>query len=247
MEQRSAAWHEMRKKFKLKLQGSHRIVDLIGLKTGHLIVLCFAYQKNKKSYWNCRCDCGNEKIICGLSLTRGLTKSCGCLTDSGSELFKNRAKERLISKIKISRSGCWEWQGGLTGDGYGQFRLHGLKIQRAHRASWRLHCGEIPENKLVLHKCDNKICVNPDHLYVGTTQENTRDAIERGLMDSGPNPKKAQIGERNCKAKLSEQEVKNIRKIHNFPNISVLKTARKYCVNESTIRNILKRKTWNHI
>lgn len=224
-----------------------RIIDLVGLRSGSLIVLSFSCQKKSKSYWNCKCDCGNQKVIVGESLTRKLTTSCGCLYISGSKIFMDRAKKRFFSKIKESSKECWEWQWNLTGDGYGSMSLPGLKIQRAHRASWLFHYGNLPSDKLVLHTCDNKICVNPAHLYLGTTQDNTRDAIERGHFPRGPNLKKGQPGERNCKAKLTEKQVNKIRKYHESWNMSNTAIAKKYKVNRSTIINLLKRKTWIHI
>ncbi len=76
-------------------------------------------------------------------------------------------------------SGCWGWKGCIPPSvGYGQFRHEG-KLERAHRASWILINGEIPKDKQVLHTCDNRICSNPEHLYLGTSADNNRDILER--------------------------------------------------------------------
>jgi hypothetical protein len=72
--------------------------------------------------------------------------------------------------------GCWEWMGFIRPSGYGQ--VHQNKL--AHRVSWELHNGPIPNGVLVLHKCDNKSCVNPDHLFLGSHRDNTQDMMSKG-------------------------------------------------------------------
>jgi len=74
---------------------------------------------------------------------------------------------------------CWEWLATKNSNGYGQFGVEGRKIL-AHRASWELFFGEIPKGKLILHKCNNKSCVNPYHLYIGDYRDNMVDAIKAG-------------------------------------------------------------------
>jgi hypothetical protein len=91
----------------------------------------------------------------------------------------------------VDKSGdCWEWQASVNLDGYGRFCLKGKRI-RAHRLSWVLANGEIPEGMCVLHKCDNPPCVSPDHLFLGTRADNVRDMVQKGRCRSGTcNPKK---------------------------------------------------------
>lgn len=93
--------------------------------------------------------------------------------------------ERFIEKAIIASSGCWEWQ-AATHDGYGMFGMSRVQMIGAHRASWILHHGFIPKGKHVLHKCDNKPCVNPDHLELGTHRKNMKDAWKRGLVVMAP-------------------------------------------------------------
>ena len=87
-------------------------------------------------------------------------------------------KDRFNQYVKIVGS-CYEWQSTIKRDGYGQFWMNGKSV-RAHRAAYELLVGDIPEGKMVLHKCDNRKCVNPDHLYIGTAKDNVRDMHERG-------------------------------------------------------------------
>src|SRR3990172_3550774 len=98
--------------------------------------------------------------------------------------------ERFNEKYLVLASGCWEWTGCrdgqpryLTDDPrgrYGRFALDGVHMMSAHRASYLLFVGEIPHDHEVCHTCDHEPCVNPQHLFPGTTQDNTDDKIAKG-------------------------------------------------------------------
>lgn len=86
----------------------------------------------------------------------------------------------FVEKIdKRSHSECWKWLGGKSKYGYGIFHILRKPI-RAHRLAWELFFGPIPEGKLVLHKCRNRDCVNPYHLYLGSQSDNMKDAVRDG-------------------------------------------------------------------
>jgi hypothetical protein len=101
--------------------------------------------------------------------------------------------------IPEPNSGCWLWTGALFGSGYGAF-----KRQHAHRFSWEMHYGPIPEGLLACHKCDVRCCVNPEHLFIGTYSDNANDMVRKGRG----NPAR---GERARTARLTEEQVEAIR------------------------------------
>ena len=96
-------------------------------------------------------------------------------------------EDRFWEKVnKNTESGCWEWTSALVRGGYGGFATHfpseGRKNNRAHRFAWTLVNGQIPDGLWVLHKCDNRICVNPDHLFLGDSKDNMLDCAAKGRV-----------------------------------------------------------------
>jgi len=86
--------------------------------------------------------------------------------------------QRFLSKVLMQDDGCHEWQSTLHRDGYGKFWLDGQQVQ-AHRMAYLIHHGDIPVGAWVLHHCDNRKCVNPEHLYLGNAKQNSQDRTQR--------------------------------------------------------------------
>lgn len=93
--------------------------------------------------------------------------------------------DRFYEKIYFSPDGCWYWAAAWTAKtGYGKFTICGDDVD-SHRASYIIHKGKIPKGMVIMHTCDNKLCVNPDHLVMGTQADNIRDAVSKGRNPKG--------------------------------------------------------------
>jgi hypothetical protein len=111
---------------------------------------------------------------------------------------------RFLNKINKTPD-CWLWTGYINDSGYGCFGVKHRNIERSHRVAYELWKGPIPEGYLIRHTCDNRKCVNPDHLIIGTNQDNANDRVERGRSRGGNLQ-----GENHGMAKINEDDVKEI-------------------------------------
>ena len=161
---------------------------------------------------------------------------------------------RFWTKISApNERGCMEWiPSDLTRGGYGRFPLCGTR-PTSHRIVWLLKRGKIPGDLGVLHTCDNPRCCNIEHLFIGTTLENTRDMVSKGRQSKGDkHPFRIHgaahmIGSKSHKAKLTEEKVIEIRARYKSENTTCAKLAAEYGVHESAVTQLIKRVTWRHI
>ena len=144
--------------------------------------------------------------------------------------------ERFESKfIPEPNSGCWLWLGSYTATGYGLFFFPPRNMVSAHTAAWELYKGS-RNNMHVLHSCDIRCCVNPDHLRLGTHQDNMRERDEKGRQYD-------RNGARNGRAKLTEIDVLAIRADARWQRF----VAADYNISVSAVQNIRRGLTWKHI
>ncbi len=129
-----------------------------------------------------RCECGQEKVVWRCSLATGATTSCGCWQKEVARAMNSKTlKEKLLDRIDVcGEDECWPWLGGLDDKGYGLIGSAPNGEVRSHRAAWVHFNGPIPEGRNVLHRCDNRPCCNPRHLFIGTQMDNIDDMIAKG-------------------------------------------------------------------
>lgn len=200
-------------------------------------------------------------------------------TDDVTRFFAKIDRNGPVVRPELTN--CWIWTAGKDWDGYGAIKIKRKQI-RAHRLMMSICCGEIPAGLMVLHHCDNPSCVRPEHLFLGTSLDNSRDCVSKGRQVSGDahhyrkNPELRPIGDRNgsrtCpesrprgdshfarkhpeklargsrqgSAKLTEQDVMDIREAWaNGANQKRL--AEKYGIDKQNVWGIIHRKSWKHV
>jgi hypothetical protein len=160
-------------------------------------------------------------------------------------MIKDSLVWRFWIKFKRPKDGCWEWLASKDECGYGMIKRGGYgraghSVMRAHILSWVLYNGPIPSGLCVLHKCDNPKCVNPEHLFLGTKADNNHDRDKKGRHI-------AFHGVEHPMHKLTNIDVKNIRKSYSKQKRNGVTIAKQYNINSSTLYGIVNYKIWKHI
>lgn len=201
---------------------------------------CFqAFQRIEKVIKNCE-YCDKEFEPKDSSYVKKL-KSKYCSRVCKETVQTIPVEERFLKYVEKQENGCWVWTGKTKDkNGYGCI-THNKKQIKAHRLSYQMaNPGKIAEleKSCVLHRCDNPPCVNPSHLFLGTTRENTLDMLKKGRQARG---------EHQGLAKLNEDKVREIRQLAVKTRQSYKKLADKFGVNYSSILRAAKQETWKHI
>ena len=162
-------------------------------------------------------------------------------------MTKEVYRKRLLSRYQISTdikpgvdTGCWEYTRCVGPNGYGFMAAFGVTWP-VHRLAYNLLVGDVGD-KNVLHRCDNRKCFNPDHLFLGTQSENIRDMFQKGR-----NANVERKGEHNPRARLTEIDVLSIREMYASGKHLQRELAKMFSISPTMISYIVLRKTWKHI
>jgi hypothetical protein len=140
-------------------------------------------------------------------------------------------RDNIMSHVNVTESGCWEWKHNKNGYGYGRIRQgNGKLVMQAHRYVWTILQGAIPAGMVVCHRCDNRPCVNPSHLFIGTQHDNNVDAAQK---------------RRFRLHKLTDEKVAVIR-VRLAAGETCAAIARDFDVSEGMVRHIKKGRAWHH-
>lgn len=152
--------------------------------------------------------------------------------------MKTEDVKRFWDKVAIGgENECWAWTAGLRGKGYGSFWLDG-KTRKTNRVAYKLANGPIPEGLHVLHTCDNCLCVNPDHLWLGTHADNMDDRQARDRQAKGES-----VGT----SKLTREQVVEIRERYSAGGATQAALGEEYGVSSSLVGRVVRRECWGHV
>ncbi len=186
-------------------------------------------KESKGAITSCCIQCGCEFSARQYRIKQG-QRFCTSKCVNAYKTASTTPIERFWNMVEKTND-CWNWIGSVINNGYGQFNTKG-----SHRYSYELHFGKIPKGIFVCHTCDNRACVNPTHLFLGTQDENIKDAKAKGRMAKGS---------LQGISKLLENDIVEIRKLFNTK--SQRQIAKLFNVSPATICNIFKNKIWKHV
>lgn len=190
-------------------------------------------------YGYCQCGCGQKTTVSAYTDRHSdMIKGVPRKFVSGHNRRRYRSLEDLFYKniTPGQPDECWIWPMSTDEKGYGRVRL-GTKEYSAHRLSYEVHNGPIPNGLFVCHKCDNSICVNPHHLFLGTPKDNSADMVKKDRQAKG---------ERINKGKFVEADIIEIRRLAG-QGVQSKDIAALFGMDTSTVSEIINRKTWRHI
>lgn len=206
------------------------------------------------------CHCGKEFIAVLEYVKFGKRKSCGCLKKNNSFTPMPEYDDTVIktfwsrAELTANPDKCWNWTNGKDRDGYGSFNI-GYDNLRAHRFAYYLHNKVDPKELQVCHTCDNPSCVNPNHLFLGTTQDNTKDRDLKGRHNpargdkqgSRTKPETRPRGKDHWNYKYTEAIVKEIFEMYESGGYKMREIAEKIGCRKQTISNLYRQDRWQYL
>jgi predicted DNA-binding protein (UPF0251 family) len=158
--------------------------------------------------------------------------------------------KRFWSKV-TKGDGCWKWTGAMS-NGYGSFAIQ-RRSRGAHRLSWEMKFGRIPDGLYVCHRCDNPPCVRPDHLFLGTAKDNNVDMVKKRRNGPVTRPDRFRcksiirpVGEQQGASKLTDEAVRQIRLLSDA-GYQQKEIALRFGVHPSAVSKVLRHETWRHV
>lgn len=203
---------------------------------------------------NCTClSCGNRFYQYPSRILRGggkyCSRTCQAARTPEQRFWQRVNQDGPVPSHRPELGPCWQWT-GATSSGYGIIHPACRVELWAHHVSYEIHSGKIPEGLYVLHHCDNRRCVNPAHLFLGTLADNNADRDRKGRQAKGNRAGfrvQPPSGERNTHAKLTETDVREIRRLHTEEKLNCGILARRFGVSPCSCQGIVRRKTWKHL
>lgn len=227
---------------------------------GIKLMISYAGVTQSRKHWEKQLGFGSgtltNRLARGWSLERAMTEKPMSFRQAGmasaqargcmGALCNNPQDRFWLFCPKLPDDECWEWTSTRTKRGYGCLNYRnddGHRSIYAHRLSWEIHNGPIPNSLHVLHRCDNPPCVNPKHLFLGTHGDNMRDMFAKGRRT---HLERMPRGSNNHLAIVSESDVRQIRELR-AQGLSLRNIAAMFPVTEGAIWRIVKRITWKHL
>lgn len=182
-----------------------------------------------------------ECLQCGISFSPKRPKGVLCSRECAAIYNHDHRpvysiEERLWAKTQKSDT-CWVWIGAHLISGYGHMTINKKRVT-VHRLSWEVHNGPIPIGMEILHRCDNPPCIRPDHLFIGTNQDNVDDMVSK---------KRHTYGDRNGHAVFTDDQAREILYLLRTKQATGRQIAQQYGVDETTISKMRLGITWKHL